>query len=140
MNVSADTSTPRGISIDESSPNAQSFEEENNEESAEKKTDLDLSIVGVSLDDIQIQNELDMEDEEEEDAILDISSKDFVRIIHGNKEVMLVMPTEVRHYHHIIFLYLHHVITLLLRSIYSSTTSMHLNSYYIIHRHPVTWD
>ena len=134
MNVSADTSTPRDISscIDESSPNVQSFDEEKNEESAEKKTDLDLSIVGVSLDDIQIQNELDMEDEEEEDAILDISSKDFVRIIHGNKEVMLVMPTEVRYYHHIIFLYLHHVITLLLRSIYSSTTSMHLNSYYII--------
>lgn len=101
---------------------------------------MDLSIVGVSLDDIQIQNELDMEDEEEEDAILDISSKDFVRIIHGNKEVMLVMPTEVRYYYHIIFWYLHHVITLLLHSIYSSNTSMHLNSYYIIHRHPVTWD
>jgi len=139
VNVSADTSTPRGIST-ESSPNAQSFEEEKNEESAEKKTDLDLSIVGVSLDDIEIQNELDMEEEEEEDAILDISSKDFVRIIHGNKEVMLVMPTEVRYYHHIIFWYLHHVIPLLLRSIYSSTTSMHLNSYLLFYRHQVTWD
>jgi len=73
-----------------------------------------------------------MEEEEEEDAILDISSKDFVRIIHGNKEVMLVMPTEVRYYHHIILVFAscnHFIIT---HSIYSSNTSMHLNSYYII--------
>ena len=75
-----------------------------------------------------------MEDEEEEDAILDISSKDFVRIIHGNKEVMLVMPTEVRYYYHIIFWYLHHVITSLLRSniLINHIYASQLNSYYII--------
>jgi len=57
----------------------------------EAKPELDLSIVGDSLE-IQNSEVLSVADNE---AVLSGSSKDFVKIIHGNKEVMLVLPSEV---------------------------------------------
>eukprot|EP00579_Thalassiosira_antarctica_P012061 CAMPEP_0201925474 /NCGR_PEP_ID=MMETSP0903-20130614/14724_1 /ASSEMBLY_ACC=CAM_ASM_000552 /TAXON_ID=420261 /ORGANISM="Thalassiosira antarctica, Strain CCMP982" /LENGTH=738 /DNA_ID=CAMNT_0048463161 /DNA_START=55 /DNA_END=2269 /DNA_ORIENTATION=- len=52
----------------------------------EEQPDLDISVVGQRL-----EKGLSVADE----VVLDASSKDFVKIIHGGKEVMLVLPSEV---------------------------------------------
>ena len=55
-----------------------------------EQPDLDISIVGQRLE-VQNVKGLSVADE----VVLDASSKDFVKIIHGGKEVMLVLPSEV---------------------------------------------
>ena len=68
-----------------------------------EKVDLDLSIIGER---VEIHNDVANDDDydvaaaanvtdEESDAVFDASNKDFIRIIHGDRQVMLVMPSEV---------------------------------------------
>lgn len=57
----------------------------------EHNTGLDLSIVGQSME-IQNSEILGVASDE---AVLGASGKDFAKIIHGDREVMLVMPSEV---------------------------------------------
>jgi len=67
-----------------------------------EKVDLDLSIIGER---VEIQNDAANDDvaaatatEEESDAVFDASNKDFIRIIHGDRQIMLIMPSEVSKY------------------------------------------
>ena len=64
-----------------------------------EKVDLDLSIIGER---VEIQNDAANDDvaaviatDEESDAVFDASNKDFIRIIHGDRQIMLIMPSEV---------------------------------------------
>lgn len=54
----------------------------------EEQLDVNLSIVGQSL---EVQTTVSTE----ESAILDASGNDFIKIIHGGKEIMLVLPSGV---------------------------------------------
>jgi len=56
------------------------------------KVDLDLSIIGER---VEIQNDAANDDvaaakptEEESDAVFDASNKDFIRIIHGDRQII----------------------------------------------------
>ena len=67
-----------------------------------EKVDLDLSIIGER---VEIQNDAANDDvaaakptDEESDAVFDASNKDFIRIIHGDRQIMLIMPSEVSKY------------------------------------------
>ena len=54
----------------------------------EEQLDVNLSIVGQSL---EVQTTVSTE----ESAVLDASGNDFIKIIHGGKEIMLVLPSGV---------------------------------------------
>mmetsp|Transcript_15228 Transcript_15228/g.33218 ORF Transcript_15228/g.33218 Transcript_15228/m.33218 type:complete len:201 (-) Transcript_15228:2114-2716(-) len=72
--------------------NAKDYSEADVEPIAMKeKPDLDLSIAGESL---EIQN-LAAPRVTNDEAVLGASSEDFVKIIHGDKAIMLALPSEV---------------------------------------------
>ena len=70
------------------------------EEEFVQKTDLDLSIIGERVEHPAAANHATADDEDA--VVLDCSSsKHFIRIIHNDREVTLVMPNEVRYDHSI---------------------------------------
>ena len=56
--------------------------------------DLDLSIVGEGL---EIQKKVEIAHvEDDEEAVLDVTRKDIIKVNHGDKHIILVLPSEVR--------------------------------------------
>ena len=61
--------------------------------------ELNLSITGQRLETKANASNDDVEDSAtsaDEDVAFDVSGKDFIKVVHGNRNIMLVMPSEVR--------------------------------------------